>query len=230
MAVTTPLFPRVFAVMNEELPSANDDRPLPPRRSSVGIWLFLALAVVVALGLRAWLRKPGAGRDGAEHPAVGRQVTFLSLKPLTGKAGDVSLAELPGKVTLINYWGPWCGPCRIEFPHLYELRQSFHKAPAAQILSVSCSGYEGPEDNSPQDIQATEEFLREQNADMPTYYDPFYKSRRHLLETAGLDGFAYPTTVILDGSGTIRGLWQGYVRGDELAMHRLMKELVEKGW
>ncbi|MEX2027121.1 MAG: TlpA disulfide reductase family protein, partial [Pirellulaceae bacterium] len=182
----------------------------------------------VALSLRAWFRPPEAGRDGAAHPAVSRQVTFVSLKPLTGKADDVSLEDLQGKVTLINYWGPWCGPCRIEFPHLYELRQSFRQQPAVQVISVSCSGYEGAEDNSPEDIRATEEFLREQNAHLPTYYDPFYKSRRQLLETAGLDAFSYPTTVIFDGRGTIRGLWQGYIAGDELAMHRLMKELVEE--
>ena len=211
--------------MNEEL-TTKDDQPVRPRGTSIAFWLFLGAAVAVALLLRGWLRSPESGRDGAAHAAVGRQVTFLALKPLTGKAEAVSLPDLQGKLTLINYWGPWCAPCRIEFPHLYELRQSFADQPAAQILSVSCSGHEGPEDNSPADIQATEEFLREQYADLPTYYDPFYKSRRHLVEVAELGSFSYPTTVILDGSGTIRGLWQGYMPGDELAMHALMKKLV----
>ena len=204
-----------------------EDKPVQPRASSAYFWLFLGVALVVALILRFWFRPAESGRAGTDHPAVGRQVTFLSLKPLTGKAEAVSPADLNGKVTLINYWGPWCGPCRIEFPHLYELRQSMRNHVAAQFISVSCSGYEGPEDNSRSDIQATEEFLREQNAQMPTYYDPFYKSRRHLVEMAELGSFSYPTTVILDGSGTIRGLWQGYQPGDELAMHRLMKELVD---
>ncbi|HUE70525.1 MAG TPA: TlpA disulfide reductase family protein [Pirellulaceae bacterium] len=213
--------------MNEQLPPLNENLPDQPRRRPIGIWLLLAVGLVVVLAVR-WFRPPEAGRDGAAHPAVGRQVTFVSLKPLTGKADDVSLEDLQGKVTLINYWGPWCGPCRIEFPHLYELRQSFRQQAAAQVISVSCSRNEGAEDNSPEDVRATQEFLREQNADMPTYYDPFYKSRRQLVETAGLEAFSYPTTVILDGSGTIRGLWQGYVPGDELAMHRLVKELVEE--
>jgi thiol-disulfide isomerase/thioredoxin len=215
--------------MNKELPPLNENQPSMPRRQPIRIWLLLAAGLVAVFGLRAWLRQPVAGRDGAAHPAVGRQVTFLSLKPLTGEAKSVSMAELQGKVTLINYWGPWCGPCRVEFPHLYELRQSLRQQPAAQVISVSCSGYEGPEDNRPEDIRATQEFLLEQNADMPTYHDPFYKSRRHLLETAGLVAFSYPTTVVLDSSGTIRGLWQGYVPGDELAMHRVMQDLLSEG-
>ena len=206
----------------------DQEPPSPPRSSRVGFWLLMGLVLIVLVMWRLYPPRTSGGRDGAAHPAVGRKLPWLALKRLTGKAEDVSADDLQGKVTLINYWGPWCGPCRVEFPHLYELRQSFREQPAAQILSVSCSGYEGPEDNSPDEIKATEEFLREQNADMPTYYDPFFKSRRQLLETAGLREFTYPTTVILDRSGTIRGLWQGYVRGDELAMHRLMKELVEE--
>jgi hypothetical protein len=30
--------------------------------------------------------------------------------------------------------------------------------------------------------------------------------------------FAYPTTIILGRDGRIRGMWQGYADGDELAM------------
>jgi thiol-disulfide isomerase/thioredoxin len=206
----------------------NQETSPPARGRRTGFWLLLALVLVALVIWRSYPPRAAQGRDGTAHPAVGRKLPWLGLKPLTGKAADVSAEDLQGKVTLINFWGPWCGPCRVEFPHLYELRKSFAAEKEAQILSVSCSGYEGPEDNGPDEIKATEEFLHEQNADMPTYYDPFFKSRRQLLETAGLREFAYPTTVILDRSGTIRGLWQGYFRGDELAMHRLMKEHVGK--
>jgi len=209
--------------------SMNQEPPSPASHARVVLWLLLAVVLVALVMWRVYWPRTGRERNGSAHPAAGRKLNRLSLQPLTGKAKGVTADDLKGKVTLINYWGPWCGPCRIEFPHLYELRQSLRQQPAAQIVSVSCSVYEGAEDNAPDEIKATEEFLREQNADMPTYFDPFFKSRRPLLETASLREFAYPTTVILDRSGTIRGLWQGYIPGDELAMHRLMKELVAEG-
>lgn len=201
----------------------------PGRRSPLAFWWLLGLALAAAVGWRLYVgRIQGGGRDGSTHPAVGRALPWLGLEPLTGQAPSLSHADLQGKVTLVNFWGPWCGPCRIEFPHLYELRQGYRHEPRVQVISVSCSGYEGPEDNSPEDRDATAAFLREQKADMPTYYDPFFKSRAQLVQTARLGEFTYPTTVILDGSGTIRGLWTGYAEGDELMMHRLMETLVRE--
>jgi hypothetical protein len=52
------------------------------------------------------------------------------------------------------------------------------------------------------------------------------------MQAAGLgsvDHFAYPTTVILDRDGKIRGFWQGYGDGDELAMLEVVQAaLAEK--
>ena len=40
-------------------------------------------------------------------------------------------------MTLVNFWGPWCPACGIEFPHLVELEEHFRTDPNFQFLSVS---------------------------------------------------------------------------------------------
>lgn len=47
--------------------------------------------------------------------------------------GKTSLADLKGKVVLVTYWFPGCGPCRGEFPHFENVVRKFSKDQIAYI-------------------------------------------------------------------------------------------------
>ena len=195
-----------------------------PGRS--GAWRWVALAALAALIFVyvTFVTRPGP--LGTQDPAVGQRLDYLQLQPLTGDAAPTSLEDLRGHVALVNYWGTWCGPCVAEFPHLLELTEKFSDQPDFRAYLVSCGG-QGSDDNLDPIRAETEKFLQsKQKPDLATYGDENASSRRALSMSLGLNQFGYPTTVVVDRGGTIRGFWVGYNPVGISQMTTLIEELL----
>jgi cytochrome c biogenesis protein CcmG/thiol:disulfide interchange protein DsbE len=67
----------------------------------------------LCLCLPLWVQAGGA--------VVGQAAPTVNLPQLSG-AGEVSLESLRGKVVYLVFWASWCGPCRVSFPQLEQLR------------------------------------------------------------------------------------------------------------
>lgn len=211
---------------NGHMPAAES---APRDRSSSVVWIGLA-AIAVVLALVVWR---GRGRnDGAAHPAVGQALTYAQLEPLTGDAKAFSVDELYGKVTLINFWGPWCDFCLREMPHLERLRQQLADRDDVQFIFVSCSPDWRP--NTPPALgwseeltqlkMDTESLLAQRSWNFPTWSDPRGNTRQAF---AGLDAWeGYPTTLLIDREGVIRYVGIGYSPGDEHALEENLRRLL----
>ncbi len=175
-----------------------------------GIWWWgslAALSAVVFVYIMA-VSMPRRQPPGTEGPAIGRRLPYLQLEPLTGAARPLSLGDLQGHVTLVNYWGTWCVPCRREFPHLVNLAARFAQDASFTMVAVSCG--QGNDEDLDSLRSETETYLQSANVVLPTYADQNAASRRAMSLALGFDQFAYPTTLVFDQQGVIRGLWIGY--------------------
>ena len=98
--------------------------------------------------------------------------------------GPVALSDYLGVWVVVNYWAPWCAPCRKEMPELSELHV------ARSDVTVLGLAYEDVEDN---DFEA---FLQDSPVEYPILvvdvYDP--------PEPFGAPK-VLPTTIILDPQG-----------------------------
>jgi thiol-disulfide isomerase/thioredoxin len=70
----------------------------------------------------------------AFEPWLGRPAPDFSLTDLTGK--QHKLSDYRGKDVMLIFWATWCGPCRMEIPHLIELRKTIGQDKLA-MLAIS---------------------------------------------------------------------------------------------
>ncbi len=84
----------------------------------------------------------GAFMKGAlvGHAAPAMTVEWSSDPSIT------SMADLKGKVVLLDFWATWCGPCIRSFPNIRELMKRYEGFPVAVVGVTSLQGYHmGPE-------------------------------------------------------------------------------------
>lgn len=190
-------------------------------------------AAAVAWGLAATAATiPGCGPGGSTtHIAIGRRVKTLELKPLVDlsplvaspgrdAADGVAAPEadagppLEGKVTLLNFWGTWCPPCRRELPGMVRLAARLADEPRFQLVAVSCGT--GPRDDLEVIREETLSFLRERKLELVPWADPDGRTRFQFAAT--MDFSAYPTTYLIGPDATVRQVWVGYRSRDEADM------------
>lgn len=100
----------------------------------------------------------------------------------------VRLADLKGKVVLLDFWATWCGPCKVEIPGFVELQNRYGKD-GLQIVGVS--------------VDDTPDKLKPYIADMKMNY-PVLQGLGHddMLDAFG-PMLGIPVSVIISRQGKI---------------------------
>jgi thiol-disulfide isomerase/thioredoxin len=178
-------------------PATGDRRRIPWARIAISV-LVLGAAAAIAIGL-ANRGSPVAVAPPA--PAAERApAPDLTLPVLQGGPGvappgaEQSIADLRGRVVVVNFWAWWCFPCRAEVPVLDEAARSYDPD---RVLFLGI--------NSEDSLADARRFLREHPFSYPSLRAPGAGAARAF----GLLG--YPTTVVVDAQGRIASRYSGAV-------------------
>jgi len=131
-----------------------------------------------------------AARPGIDSPLVGKPAPDFSLDTLDGK--HIALADLRGKVVLLDFWATWCGPCRAALPHTQDLVD--HAAPGLVVLTV--------------DVKEKDDIIQKFMQDNRYTYPVLLDRDGAIIKAYGVTGI--PSYIIIDRDGTLKAFWVAF--------------------
>ena len=176
------------------------------RRIRWGLWTAVVIAAGLLVLFAVQLQRPKS--DYVQSAMVGQPVPAFDLPQAVDGTPALSSADLAdGQPKLLNFFGSWCIPCRIEAPQLEALR-----AAGAPIVGVALK-------DTPDKVS---EFLE-------AYGNPFVRiGRDDISETQFAFGASgVPETFVIDGKGTITYQYIGPIAPDDVPL--LLEKLREAG-
>jgi len=102
--------------------------------------VILAVAAIAAISLVISINTSAAANEKAE--AATTNLTYFTNFKLEGIDGETFTHDdlKDYKVTVVNGWAPWCGPCTSEIPGLDKLNEEY-KSKGLQVIGVVADYY-----------------------------------------------------------------------------------------
>ena len=141
-----------------------------------------------------------------------QQVRNFILNDLQNKSR--SFDELKGeKLTLLDFWATWCKPCNKAIPELNKLYTQF-RSKGVNLIGINCDG--------PRSVAKVAPLSKSLQIEYPVLLD----MNAELMNDLNLS--AYPTLLMVNSSGKVVWIHEGYVPGDELVIQKEIEKQLSK--
>lgn len=166
--------------------------------------------------------KSGGGGDTNFVTNTGgiSSVAAADRKPVNGLAGEtlegkrLDVADLKGKVVVMNVWGSWCPPCRAEAPHFAKV------AKETEAKGVTFVGINTRDLNKGPALA----FEKDYGIPYPSLYDPAGKLIVDGFPKGSLNPQSIPSTIVLDRHGKIAA--RALMALDEEKLRKMIDPLI----
>ena len=162
-------------------------------------------------------RKMTTSLDALDQPFdVGDVAPNFTLQTTDG--GTVSLADLKGKVVVLDFWATWCKPCMMGLPLLDTFAKwAKESGKPIAVYAVNVMERIAPGDNAAAErVKLVSEFWKGKAFSFPTLIDSDDKA----IKDYQLTGI--PFTVVISPEGKIAAVHMGF---DEGAVENLKKDV-----
>jgi thiol-disulfide isomerase/thioredoxin len=171
--------------------------------------LFIFLSVVLSTGCNSVSgnrnvsgndnsSSTGTSNSTKDYPPMPASVMQNEIQLLDGKT--LKLEQYQGKAIIVNIWGTWCGPCRMEIPELMKMKEEFGDK-GLEVVGLSLGR---------EDISEPESLVKAYTTATKINYDIGFfteEMRTGLSKIAPLG--AVPTSYLISKDGRIRAVFQG---------------------
>ena len=134
----------------------------------------------------------------------------FSLRDMNGK--QVSLEDYRGQVVLLNFWATWCGPCKVEMPHLQAMYTDFSDK-GFVVLAVST--------DDARNVSKVKPFIKKNKYTFPVLLDK---------DSSVLNQYnpeqVLPYNVLIDSNGAVVWKKASYAPGEEVELRHKVESVL----
>ena len=167
----------------------------------------------VATGTEFNFVSPGGQTDITYEGDERQKIPEMQGESLMEEGEQLKLSSYQGKVVVLNIWGAWCPPCRVEAPQLQKVWEEYQDK-GVQVLGI---------DFRDEQRSAPADFMRDTGLTYPSIYDP---SGRSLLPLKGYPRATVPSTIVLDKQHRVAAVFLRDLLAEDLTplIDRLLAE------